>query len=95
MTDSDSGLQGRAGIEYILQEYYECLSDDLSSDPYYSGPEKHFAIIACHHKDFLNFMKERKNELAKQDTKRLLLDEPKEIDDRLLYCISCPQCRYE
>lgn len=71
------------GIEYILKEYYEYLSDDLSSNPYYSGPEKHLAAIARKHQNFLRFMSKNKNELAKQNTERLLLDEPKKIEDKL------------
>ena len=70
-----------AGVEYVLKGYYEYLSDDFSSNPYHSGLEKHLAAIVRSHKDLLNFMKEHKNELAKQDAK--LLDEPKQIEDRL------------
>jgi hypothetical protein len=66
-----------AGVEYVLKGYYEYLSDDYSSNPYHSGPEKHLAAIARKHQNLLKFMRKHKNELAKQTTERLLLDEPK------------------
>ena len=61
-----------AGVEYVLKGYYEYLSDDYSSNPYHSGPEKHLAAIARKHQNLLKFMRKHKNELAKQDIKRLL-----------------------
>jgi hypothetical protein len=72
-----------AGVEYVLKGYYEYLSNDNSSNPYHSGPEKHLAAIARKHQNLLKFMRKLKNELAKQTTERLLLDEPKKIEDKL------------
>jgi hypothetical protein len=72
-----------AGVEYVLKGYYEYLSDDYSSTPYHSGPEKHLPAIARKHQNLLKFMRKHKNELAKQTTERLLLDEPKKIKDKL------------
>ncbi|RZB31872.1 MAG: hypothetical protein SRB1_01491 [Desulfobacteraceae bacterium Eth-SRB1] len=72
-----------ASVEYVLKGYYEYLSDDRSSNPYHSGPEKHLAAIARKHQNLLKFMRKHKNELAKQTTERLLLDEPKKIEDKL------------
>ena len=72
-----------AGIEYVLKEYYEYLSDDFSSNPYHGGLEKHLAAIARKHQNFLRFMRKHKNELAKQNIKRLLLDESEKVEGHL------------